>query len=209
MFSSLERDTKAILNLTDWECVLRRNSAAGSTSGLQIFFKQFNTSDRLINASRIIGRPAVRVCVCAKISRGFKRQCAVKRRYVCILLFFVQIQIFYVNEYPESGMGSIIAAEKGTKLSVLVKPFVTISTNAIKHLPVAERFCYFPDEKRLSVSQSYTQKSCLVECRLNYLHKICHCRPYYFNMVGEFKMCLTHLLRIFFYKIPSRVMYEQ
>lgn len=101
------------------------------------------------------------------------------------LTYFLQVQVFYVNEYPESGMGSIVTAKKGTKLSIMVKPFVTISTDRIKHLPVAERFCYFPDEQHLSVSRSYTQKSCLIECRLNYLHRKCDCRPYYFNMLGK------------------------
>lgn len=94
--------------------------------------------------------------------------------------------MFFVNEYPESGMGSIVAAQKGTKLSIMVKPFVTISTDAIRHLPVEERFCFFPDEKHLSMSKSYTQRSCLIECRLNYLNQKCHCRPYYFNMLGEY-----------------------
>ncbi|CAI6368169.1 unnamed protein product [Macrosiphum euphorbiae] len=156
MFSTLETETDtAYTNSTNWECVLRRNTAAGSTSGLQIFFKQFAKSERLINASIITGQPAVRV------------------------------QVFYVNEYPESGMGSIVTAKKGTKLSIMVKPFVTISTDRIKHLPVVERFCYFPDEQHLSVSRSYTQKSCLIECRLNYLHRKCDCRPYYFNMLDN------------------------
>lgn len=62
MFSTLETDTDtAYTNATNWECVLRRNTAAGSTSGLQIFFKQFAKSERLINASIITGQPAVRV----------------------------------------------------------------------------------------------------------------------------------------------------
>uniref|UniRef100_A0A2S2QJY1 Sodium channel protein Nach n=1 Tax=Sipha flava TaxID=143950 RepID=A0A2S2QJY1_9HEMI len=161
-FSTLENDIDtvqsdfdSVLNATDFECKLRRNTAAGSTSGLQIFFKRFNHSERLINASKITGQMAVRV------------------------------QVFFVNEYPESGMGSIVTAKKGTKLSIMVKPFVTISTDAIKHLPVVERFCYFPDEKHLSVSKVYTQKSCLIECRLDYLQKKCHCRPYYFNMLDN------------------------
>lgn len=93
--------------------------------------------------------------------------------------------MFYVNEYPESGMGSIVTATKGSKLSIMVKPFITLSTDAIRHLTVDERFCYFPDEKQLSVSKSYTEKSCLIECRLNYLKEKCFCRPYYFNMIGE------------------------
>lgn len=64
MFSTLERDTDVtLMNSTNWACVLRRNTAAGSTSGLQIFFKQFNNSERLINASKITGHSAVRVRV--------------------------------------------------------------------------------------------------------------------------------------------------
>ncbi|VVC45398.1 Epithelial sodium channel [Cinara cedri] len=152
---TLETDMDGNPNNINWECVLRRNTAAGSTSGLQIFFNNFKESERLVNASLITGKPAVRV------------------------------QVFFVNEYPESGMGSIVTADNGTKLSIMVKPFVTISTDAIRHLPVEERFCYFPDEKHLSMSKSYTQKSCLIECRLNYLHEKCHCRPYYFNMLDN------------------------
>lgn len=62
MFSTLETDTvNTAPSITDWECVLRRNTAAGSTSGLQIFFKHFNESERLKNATSITGEPAVRV----------------------------------------------------------------------------------------------------------------------------------------------------
>jgi hypothetical protein len=67
-FSTLENDIDtvqsdfdSVLNATDFECKLRRNTAAGSTSGLQIFFKRFNHSERLINASKITGQMAVRV----------------------------------------------------------------------------------------------------------------------------------------------------
>lgn len=110
---------------------------------------------------------------------------------------YFQVQIFYVDEYPESGMGSIVTAQKGTKLSIMVKPFVTISTDAIRHLSVEERFCFFPDEKHLSVSRTYTQKSCLIECRLDYLYEKCRCRPYYFNMLGEFENLTKTIYTIF------------
>lgn len=63
MFSTLDTDMDIThTNSTNWECILRRNTAAGSTSGLQIFFKQFAKSERLKNASIITGQPAVRVC---------------------------------------------------------------------------------------------------------------------------------------------------
>lgn len=56
-----ENDDEPMANYTNLECMLRRNTAAGSTSGLQIFFKHFNDSERLKNASKISGQPAVRV----------------------------------------------------------------------------------------------------------------------------------------------------
>lgn len=62
LFSILETHLDAPIDSTDLECILRRNTAAGSTSGLQIFFKHFNSSQRLRNASKITGQPAVRVC---------------------------------------------------------------------------------------------------------------------------------------------------
>ncbi|XP_050436611.1 sodium channel protein Nach-like [Adelges cooleyi] len=154
--NTLEVEENLMANMTgDWNCALRRNTAAGATTGLQLYFNKFNDSERLVNASDISGPQAVKV------------------------------QVFYATEYPESGVGTIVHAEKGLKLNIMVKPYVTISTDAIRQLSVEERFCYFPDEQQLSVSKSYTQKSCLIECRLNYIHEKCQCRPYYFNMLDN------------------------
>lgn len=83
-------------------------------------------------------------------------------------------------------MGSLVESEKGVKLVITIKPSVTISTEAIRHLDISDRFCYFPDEQSLSISYSYSQKSCLIECRLNHLKKVCRCRPYYFNLLGGY-----------------------
>lgn len=60
-FSTLETETGGNPNKVNWNCVLRRNTAAGSTSGLQIFFNHFEQSERLVNASLITGQSAVRV----------------------------------------------------------------------------------------------------------------------------------------------------
>lgn len=61
MFSTLETETNTVQSTRNWECELRRNTAAGSTSGLQIFFKRFKSTERLKNASIITGQPSVRV----------------------------------------------------------------------------------------------------------------------------------------------------
>ncbi len=83
-------------------------------------------------------------------------------------------------------MGSLVESAIGAKLALTVKPYVTISTDAIRHLDINKRFCYFPDEQQLSMSYLYSQKSCLIECRLKHLKKVCQCRPYYFNLLGYY-----------------------
>lgn len=94
------------------------------------------------------------------------------------------MQVFYVSEYPEAGMGNLVESKKGIKLVLTIKPYVTISTETIRKLDINDRFCYFPDEQKLSVSSSYSQKSCLIECRLGHLKKVCNCRPFFFNTDG-------------------------
>lgn len=81
-------------------------------------------------------------------------------------------------------MGSLVESIEGIKLSLTVKPYVTHSTDAIRNLDINDRFCYFPDEQQLSISNSYSQKSCLIECRLRHLKQVCQCGPYYFNLLG-------------------------
>lgn len=99
-------------------------------------------------------------------------------------LHLLKVQVFYVSEYPEAGMGSLVESKLGLKLVLTIKPSVTISTEKIRKLDINDRFCYFPDEQTLSVSASYSQKSCLIECRLRHLKKVCNCRPFFFNMHG-------------------------
>lgn len=99
-------------------------------------------------------------------------------------------------------MGYLLPAQHGLKMSATIKPSLTESTEAIRHLSIYERNCYFADEKKLGISKSYTEKSCLIECRLQYLNEVCGCRPYYFNMRGRLLMLYKYLLfhlNIFYY----------
>nr|XP_018906638.1 PREDICTED: pickpocket protein 19-like [Bemisia tabaci] len=148
-------DVEEELRRTHPSCNIRRNTAAGATTGLEVFLHKFNQSDRIRNATNIIGESGFRV------------------------------QIYHPSEYPEAGMGNLIAPNRAYKMSASVKSFMTISTDQIRKLDVDIRFCFFPDEQQLSVSKTYTQRSCLIECRLDYLHKMCNCRPYYFNMLDN------------------------
>ncbi|XP_039276827.1 sodium channel protein Nach-like isoform X2 [Nilaparvata lugens] len=137
------------------ECILRRNTAAGAATGMEVFMKGMSSSEFLPDQLNFVRYSGVRV------------------------------QVHHVTEYPEAGMGFPVPAEHGTKMSATVKPSLTRSTDAIRNLPVNVRNCYFADEKHLGVSNSYTEKSCLIECRLDYLFEVCGCRPYYFNLLDN------------------------
>ncbi|XP_054266848.1 sodium channel protein Nach-like [Macrosteles quadrilineatus] len=139
----------------DTECVLRRNSAAGTTTGIEVFLRHFDTSQLLINWSTITGESGVKV------------------------------QLHTSDEYPEAGMGVLVPAKPGMKMTTTIKAYLTESLPAIRGLPLGERNCYFPDETELEVAVQYSQRSCLIECRLHYFHQICGCRPYYFNMLDN------------------------
>ncbi|KAI5713279.1 hypothetical protein M8J76_006923 [Diaphorina citri] len=152
--TNLRTHRYASSGITD-ECMLRRNSGAGSSTGLVVYVKKFDDTQRIPNANNVTGVQGVRV------------------------------QIYHVTEYPEAGMGNLLMSKQGAKLSATVKPFITISTNAIRNLDLEVRFCFFPDEQQLSVSKAYTQRSCLLECRLDYLEQMCACRPYFFNMMDN------------------------
>lgn len=101
-----------------------------------------------------------------------------------VLLLF-KVQLHPSIEYPEAGLGVLLPSEHGIKMTANIKPYLTKSTDAIRKLNLAERNCFFPDEMQLGISNSYSQKSCLIECRLQYFAEKCKCRPYYFNMLGK------------------------
>lgn len=82
-------------------------------------------------------------------------------------------------------MGVLVQAIPGIKMTATIRPHLTESTDSIRSLNLAERNCFFPDEMQLSLAVSYSQKTCLIECRLQYFNEMCGCRPYYFNMIGN------------------------
>lgn len=77
-----------------------------------------------------------------------------------------------------------------------MSPESTYSTPAIRTLGVQDRNCYFKDEVKLNVMQSYTYTNCMTECRSNLLYKLCDCVPY--NYPNNGKICHQQLLHNFF-----------
>lgn len=50
-------------SLTPRNCMLRRNSASGTSTGLEVFVKRFDSSQHLVNHTSIVGESGITVCV--------------------------------------------------------------------------------------------------------------------------------------------------
>lgn len=50
-------------SFTPRNCVLRRNSASGTSTGLEVFVKRFDSRQHLVNYTSIVGESGVTVCI--------------------------------------------------------------------------------------------------------------------------------------------------
>ncbi|PNF23366.1 hypothetical protein B7P43_G13171, partial [Cryptotermes secundus] len=91
-------------------------------------------------------------------------------------------------QLPEAGTGVLMPEEQAKVFSVEVTPSVTESSLNVRALSVSERQCLFPDERRLSVFNTYTEKNCLLECRLSNIARFCGCLPYFFSALIELRI---------------------
>lgn len=94
-------------------------------------------------------------------------------------------------------MGVMVPANPGVKVTISIKAYITESLPAVRKLPTSQRNCYFSDEIELGLAAQYSQRSCFIECRLDYLREVCGCRPYYFNMLGKIKEHIKHMAKNF------------
>ncbi|XP_024081637.1 sodium channel protein Nach-like [Cimex lectularius] len=101
----------------------------------------------------------------------------------------LKVEIHNPIEYPEAGIGSMMPIGKLNKMSVAVKPTIIMSTDGIRSLKQEDRGCIFKDEKTPLMALTYSQKSCLIECRVNFMIKMCQCVPYYFYRDETYPVC--------------------
>lgn len=62
----------------------------------------------------------------------------------------------------------------------MISPVITVTSHRVKDLSVEKRGCVFPDERELYVYHVYTQSSCLIQCRMEYILNMCGCHMYFF-----------------------------
>lgn len=100
-------------------------------------------------------------------------------------MYVFQAQIHHPHELPEPGVGILLPVDNLNKVDMAIKITITKSLNDIRGLKLQDRGCIFRNERNLNITKIYSQRSCIIECRLRYILKRCHCLPYYFNNYNE------------------------
>jgi hypothetical protein len=74
----------------------------------------------------------------------------------------------------------------------------TYSTSEVRALSKEQRQCLFDDEQTLRSASGngsgYSYSNCLVQCRLQHMHRLCHCAPYFYPTGGSHFVGLHTLL---------------
>ncbi|XP_049829058.1 sodium channel protein Nach-like [Schistocerca gregaria] len=88
-----------------------------------------------------------------------------------------------VTEVPQAGTGLLLPPSDDHVMRVRLSVSFTESSLQVASLDVPQRSCLFPDEQPLELTNSYSQTSCLTDCRLSYIISKCNCSPYFFNHI--------------------------
>lgn len=88
-------------------------------------------------------------------------------------------------QFPNAGDGVWLRSERGRRQNIMISPVITVTSHRVKDLSVAKRGCVFPDERELYIYHVYTQSSCLIQCRLEFILDTCGCHMYYFKKAGK------------------------
>ncbi|KAJ9579992.1 hypothetical protein L9F63_004375, partial [Diploptera punctata] len=86
-------------------------------------------------------------------------------------------------QFPEVGKKTFVPEEENCSFHIEITPSMTESSLGVRALSIAQRKCLFPDEANLKYFRTYTEENCLMECRLDYIEKICGCHPYFFSNI--------------------------
>ncbi|PSN58038.1 hypothetical protein C0J52_02048 [Blattella germanica] len=108
--------------------------------------------------------------------------------YAALFSFYgVQVLVHSYQDYPEiSARGILLAPQKEAFLQVSAAS--TYSTPEVRGLKKEQRQCLFEDEHFTTNTTNnndtahgeYSYSNCLIQCRMNYMNKLCHCAPYFF-----------------------------
>lgn len=94
------------------------------------------------------------------------------------------IIIHEATNYPEFSK-SVDLVQPGQEARLAVIPTVIVSTEEVRNMPLDQRYCLFPEEQEIALSEDYSFPNCLSECRAKVIVKACGCIPFYYPTFGE------------------------
>ncbi|XP_049962079.1 sodium channel protein Nach-like [Schistocerca serialis cubense] len=94
-----------------------------------------------------------------------------------------RLMINEVSSVPNSLRSHLIPSSTHHVTVVELEVSVTESSPQIEQLPTEKRRCLFANERHLILSR-YSQVACTVECRLEYMLRVCNCTTYVFNQIS-------------------------
>ncbi|XP_037049218.1 sodium channel protein Nach-like [Bradysia coprophila] len=93
--------------------------------------------------------------------------------------FGVSVLIHSPHEYPQNSVAKTLG-QIGTDVIINVVPSVIVSENSVQNLALAQRNCYFKDEVKLRTATRYSFSTCINECAVDTIFRMCGCVPFYY-----------------------------
>lgn len=87
-------------------------------------------------------------------------------------------------DFADSSAFSI-SVRPGDFALMQISPTVYHSEESLREVSVEKRGCWFETEGYLQVSEDYSFKNCIVECKSMAIFQLCGCIPYYYPSSGE------------------------
>ena len=82
-------------------------------------------------------------------------------------------------EFPEAGGGTLLRTIPGESIQIELSPSMLHSTKKLSRIAKEERECILDFESDL-FTKYYSQRSCLIACRHEFIMRMCGCQLYFF-----------------------------
>lgn len=141
----------------------------GVTSGVLMDYKTVNRTDDLIYVLGAGERVGLTVMMNIEPDE-----------YTSTTSPYYGIEVFVHSPREQPTKAVTALAQVGQDVSISVIPNVIISERDVRDVPLTQRKCYFEDEKPLRNTKRYSFDSCMMECRVDTIVKLCGCIPFNF-----------------------------
>lgn len=96
----------------------------------------------------------------------------------------VNVMIHDAEDFPDTSVSHVVV-QPGEDVSIAIIPRVIMSNPEVRTLPPAQRNCLFYDEQPLRASDRYSYQSCMVECVVDTMLRLCGCIPFFYPQLRE------------------------